>query len=412
MRRHSATATIDVVRETMTWYSPRNMRSPAFRLTIGAAAWIALGVAALLFVRSEQRIKSVADAARRFDQQARDAIDAFAEARMAQQAYVAAGQGIGFWMPKVTASSERADAALSALRSSASPQALTATDQALESAKAFAEIEQRVREYLKSSQQLMAGDVVFTEGTQAATAAMRQVEAARQAEAQAVDATVAALRGQEAIALGAAAAVAALIVLVLVFVPKAKIEAPDPSLSIAPGRSGAAERVAAPASPEPTMTDTFKEAATLATDFGRIRDLDDLTHLLSRAAELMDASGLMVWMASEPGTDLRPVLAHGYSADVLARIPAMPRTADNAAAKAFRSSTLQIVLARPGKSTGAVVAPILSANGCVGAFSAEIRHGAETSETTHALATIFAAHLATVVAQAPAEVETARAAAQ
>ena len=159
------------------------------------------------------------------------------------------------------------------------------------------------------------------------------------------------------------------------------------------------------------MTDTFKAAATLSTDFGRARDLDDLTRLLSRAAELMDASGLMVWMAEDVTADLRPVLAHGYGADVLERIPAMPRTADNAAAKAFRSNTLQIVLARPGKSTGAVVAPILSAAGCVGALSAEIRHGGETSETTHALATLFAAHLATIVAQAPAEVETARAAA-
>jgi len=388
------------------------MRSPAFRLTIGAAAWIAIGVAALLLVRSEQRIKSVIDSARTVDQQARDAIDAFAEARVAQQAYVAAGQGIGFWMPKVTASSQRADAALAALRSSASPQTLAATDKAMESAKAFAEIEQRVREYLKTGQQLMAGDVVFTEGTQAATTAMRQVETARQEEAQAVDATIAMLRNQEAIALGAAAAVAGLIVLVLVFVPKAKIEPADASPSIAPARPPATERIAPPVAPEPTMIDTFKAAATLATDFGRVRDLDDLTRLLSRSADLMDASGLMVWMAGDATSDLRPVLAHGYSADVLARIPAMPRTADNAAAKAFRSNTLQIVLRRPGKSTGAVVAPIMSANGCVGALSAEIRHGAETSETTQALAMLFAALLATVVAQAPAEVESARAAAQ
>jgi len=384
------------------------MRSPAFRLTIGAAAWIAIGVAALLLVRSEQRINSIVESGRVFDQHARDAIDAFAEARVAQQAYVAAGQCIGFWMPKVTASSERANAALTALRSAAGPQALTAADKALESAKAFADIEQRVREYLKTGQQLMAGDVVFTEGTQAATTAMRQVETARQEEAQAVDATVAMLRNQEAIALGAAGAVAGLIVLVLVFVPKAKIEPAD-TLSIAPARPAAPEPVAAPAAPEPTMTDTFMAAATLATDFGRVRDVDDLTRLLSRAAELMDASGLMVWMAADATSDLRPVLAHGYSADVLARIPAMPRTADNAAAKAFRSSTLQIVLRRPGKSTGAVVAPIVLANGCVGALSAEIRHGAETSEATQALATLFAAQLATVVAQAPGDVETARA---
>ena len=50
-------------------------------------------------------------------------------------------------------------------------------------------------------------------------------------------------------------------------------------------------------------------------------------------------------------------------------------------------------------TTGAVVAPILSADGCIGALSAEIRHGAETSEAVQALAEIFAAHLAGVLAQ-------------
>jgi GAF domain-containing protein len=78
------------------------------------------------------------------------------------------------------------------------------------------------------------------------------------------------------------------------------------------------------------------------------------------------------------------------------------RSADNAAAKAYRSGTLQIVLRRPG-STGAVVAPIMSGEGCVGALSAEIRHGAETSEAVQALAEIAAAHLAGVLGQAPAE---------
>jgi hypothetical protein len=72
--------------------------------------------------------------------------------------------------------------------------------------------------------------------------------------------------------------------------------------------------------------------------------------------------------------------------------------ADNAAAKAFRSGSLQIVLSRPGGVTGAVVAPIMAADGCIGALSAEIRGGAETSEAIQGLAAIFAAHLATVLA--------------
>jgi hypothetical protein len=382
------------------------MRSPAFRFTIGAAAWIAIGVAGFLLFTSEQRIKELSAAARAYDQHARDAIDAFAEARMSQQAYVAAGQGIGFWMPKVTSSSERADAAVNALRTSAGAEARAPIDQATESAKEFGDVERRVREYLKAGQQLMAGDVIFTEGTMAATTAMRQVELARQAESQSFDATVAAMRKQDAITLGAAGAVALLIVLVLAFNPREKTDSRGTAaLSIATPGPPVPEWKAAPVRPEPTQIDTFKTAAALATDFGRVRDLDDLTRVLGRAAEAMDASGLMVWMGEGEGADLRPVLAHGYSAEMLARIPPVSRSADNAAAKAYRAGTLQIVLARPGKSTGAVVAPILSADGCIGALSAEIRHGAETSETTQALATMFAAHLSTVVAQTPAETE-------
>src|SRR5262249_4794647 len=201
------------------------MRSPAFRFTIGAAAWIALGVAAFLLVRSEQQIKDLSTAARAFDQRAREAIDALADARLSQQAYVAAGQGIGFWMPKVTSNSEMADAALAALRTSAGEAARAPLDQATESAKAFGNVERRVREYLKAGQQLMAGDVIYTEGTQAATAAMRQVEMARRAESQSFDAVVGVLRYQEAVALGAAGAVALLVVLVLAFKPREKTSA-------------------------------------------------------------------------------------------------------------------------------------------------------------------------------------------
>ena len=130
----------------------------------------------------------------------------------------------------------------------------------------------------------------------------------------------------------------------------------------------------------------LKAATEVATEFGRVRDLDELTRVLGRAAEVMDASGLMVWMGSASGSDLRPVLAHGYSAEMIARIPPVPRSADNAAAAAYRSGTLQIVLSRPGGSSGAVVAPILAADGCIGALSAEIRSGGETSESVQALA--------------------------
>src|SRR5262249_11322925 len=162
-----------------------------------------------------------------------------------------------------------------------------------------------------------------------AASAGRQIETAKQAEHEAFDASAAVVRRQEAMIAAAAAAVAGIAVLLL-----------------APGRrrpgSAAADMTAAtpaqaPAAPAlipETSTAPIKVAASLATDFGRIRDIEDLKSLLGRTAHAMDASGVMVWMGSPGGGDLRVVLAHGYAEDVLARIPPVPRSADNAAAAA------------------------------------------------------------------------------
>jgi hypothetical protein len=139
-------------------------------------------------------------------------------------------------------------------------------------------------------------------------------------------------------------------------------------------------------------------AASVCTGFGSARDATDLSRLLADAAGLMEASGLIVWLGTADGGDLRPVLAYGYTEQTLARIPPVPRSADNAAAAAYRSGALQVVVARPGTSAGALVAPMLSADGCIGALTAEFRDRGETLEAVQALATIFAAQLAGALA--------------
>ena len=384
-----------------------SMRSALFRVTIGAIAWVAIGAAAYILFQSEQRIGELTASLQQFDLRAGQATGALVEARVAQQAYVAAGQGIGFWMPKVTSNTEAAQASITAMHEAAGAAAQTPLQQAAATVTEFSSIEKRVRDYLKSGQQLMAGDVIFTEGTDAAATASRQIETARQAEHQWVDALVAATRKQEATVLAGAAGIAALMVLMLVPIRrKAQADATEANTSLAPS-AGAQDTSAATPSTEVV---TFRSVAALATEFGQVRDVDDLKRLLGRAAGAMDASGLMVWMGAPAGGELRPVLSHGYSAAMLAHIPAVPRTADNAAAAAVRSAKLQIVVARPGTSTGAVVAPILSADGCIGALSAEIRHGAETSEVVQALAEIAAAHLAGVLTAAPADMGAPKAA--
>jgi hypothetical protein len=369
-------------------------------------ALIAIGVAAFLLIRTEQQIGQRAAWLRAFDQHAREASDALEEARVAQPGLVAAGQGEAFWMGKLTASTEALNAALAALRQAATPGARTAIDEATATAAEFGNIDRRVRDYLASGQPLMAADVIFTEGSDAAATAGRQVETARLAEHQAFDRNVAEMRRQQAIAIGGAATVVALIVLVLIPVRRARIAEGSldaaTSNSIAPFPVGGSATAASAETTSPTAGELFRAAADLATDFGRVRDLEELTRILGRTAEVLDASGLMVWMGTRSGGDLRPVLAHGYSSQMVARIPPVARSADNAAASAYRSGTLQIVLSRPGVSTGAVVAPILSADGCIGALSAEIRGGGETSELVQAFAAIFASHLAGVLAMRPA----------
>jgi|GEM_PF-6113714 len=366
----------------------------------GAMALVAIGVAALLLIRTEREIGGLAATLRAFDQRARDAAVALEEARVGQHGYVAAGQGEAFWTAKVAASRDALSAALGVLAASATASSRTTIEEATASAREFGRIDERVREYLASHQPLMAADIIFTEGSDMAATAARQVETARLAEHQVFDREVAGLRKRQATILGSAAAVVALIVLLLIPVRRARAavdveEIASPSHLVAPPPARETKPVAPSAS-------ALRTAAALATDFGRVTDLDELSRLLGRAAGVLDASGVMVWMGSGGGGDLRPVLAHGYSSQMLARIPPVPRSADNAAAAAYRSGTLQIVLARPGAASGAVVAPILAADGCIGALSAEIKGGGETSELVQAFATIFASHLAGILATAPA----------
>ncbi len=378
------------------------MFSRALRLTCGILAFLAVGAAAFLLNSSNQHIAQQAASLRAFDQHARDASDALVEARVSQQAYVAVGQGIPFWTGRASAALQSATTALTALHESAGASARTALDEATATVVEFAAIDKRVRDYLKSGQPLMAGDVIFTEGSDAAATAVRQIETARLAEHQADETQVTGIRKQQMLTAAVAAGLVGVIVLLLIPVPRSTVsETPAVSSSSIAPMAPATVEVAVPAPPRATGS-MFKAATDVVTDFGRVRDLDELVRVLGRAADAMDASGLMVWAGSVDGSDLRPVLAHGYSAEMIARIPPVPRSADNAAAAAYRSGTLQIVVSRPGGSSGAVVAPILSADGCIGALSAEIRSGGETSDSVQALAIIFAAHLAGVIGTSPA----------
>jgi hypothetical protein len=389
------------------------MRSRPTRLTVCALALIVIGVAATFLVQSEQQISRRRVTLRAFDLQARAAMIALADVRAAQQAYVAAGQGVTFWMPKVESLVDTASRSVDTLRAFAHSAA--AGEFLLQAASLithFGNVDRRARDYLKSGQPLMAGDVVFTEGSETAAQAGRQIEAARLAEYEATDRSEAAKRVQQASALGGAAALSILALGLLASarpLPE-RAQAPAEETAKAPAAAEGGLRLRdAPARPAevaggkaPQSLPLLKEAAALCTELGRVNDRDELQRLLARAADALDASGLILWLARPAGTDLRAVLAHGYPAQALARMPAIPRSANNAVAAAYRSSAFQIVLSRPGVASGAVVAPLLSPEGCVGALTAEINSRGETSDAVQALTAIVAAQLVGVLASSSA----------
>jgi hypothetical protein len=361
-------------------------------------------------ITSERQLSSRRNALRAFDQHAREAAAALADVRAGQYAYAAAGQDVTLWMPKVAGLIEQASGTVDTLRSSAASS--EARQALLEAASAITElnnVDRRLREYIRAGDRLMAADVVFTEGSEVATTAARQVESARLADHRAFDAHEADRHRGEAYALGGAAGLTAVVLALLGFArlsrtSDVKSTRADHSQAASPG-DDAAIGAGPTASPPPASVDmprgsvpALRAAAELCTEFGRLSDLADLKKLLGRAAYIMDASGVIVWLGSTSGADLRPVLAHGYAEQTLARIPAVPRSENNAAAAAYRSGSLQIVLSRPGTSPGAVAAPLLSPDGCIGALTAEIRDRGETSDSVQALAEIFAAQLAGVLA--------------
>ena len=376
------------------------MRSRAVRLTLSAMVTGVLAAAAFFVFNTEQQIEQRRAVALRFEERVRAVDRALTEMRAGQHAYVAAGQSPETWIRKVASLSEEAAHGVDDLRgAAATSDARASLMEASATIVELGQIDRRVVDYLKSGQEVMAADVVYSEASQKAALAANQVDAARALEQQGMDVADRESRRRQLYALGGGAALA---VVTLLLLGAAPVGSPQ-------GEVSDTKRPAPPPVDEEltfkVRTDAprhvapmIKSASEICTDLGRVADQNDLVKLLGRAADLMDASGLVIWMGNASGGDLRPALAHGYAPQALAKMPAVSRSGNNAAAAAYRTGALQIVLARPGASNGALVAPLLTPDGCIGALSAEIKGRGETSDTTQSLAVLFAAQLATVLA--------------
>ncbi len=389
------------------------MRSRPAKLTLSVLAWIALGAAAFFTVTVQQQIDQRHTALRAFESTARDAADAMDDVQAGQQAYVAVGQDASEWVAKVASYLQTATTSIDTLRSTAlSGTAGPALLEASTSLTQLATIDRAVRNHLAAEDNQSAADAVFSDATDAVASAVSNVEVAIEAEEQSADGFEATQRRAQVYALGGVAGLVGIILALLGFAPSAAASdadaggvVPESGASAALAHEAVFDRTpieppVLEASHARPSDDALNNLAALCTEFGRVRDVGQLKGLLEQASVVMNARGLIVWLGSTTGADLRPVLAHGYADATLARIPTVARSADNAAATAYRTGDVQIVKSRPGAAQGAVVAPLLVAEGCIGALTAEIRDRGEESATTRALARILAAQLAGVLAAA------------
>lgn len=410
------------------------MTSRVVRIALLLSALGALAAGGFVVFNAERSLVDEDGAKTMYDAQARAVAIDLMQLRMAQQGYVAQGQGTDFWMQRAAEHLSRVDRGMASMASDARAEATRTAVQAAKAAlEDFRKLDKRARQYVADGQALMASDVVFNESLTAGATVGERVETARASELAAHDNAISALRWRELYAVAGAAAILMIAVLMLAPAPerevdvisalraltdsgpKLKMDTPTASARVierpierpverapelyTPPQVPISVAPAMPSSSPPPIDLT--KAAKICADLARVLDAGDLPGLLTRAADVLKAPGLIVWVADKNGQTLYPLLTHGYPAATLNKMGSLPTDADNATAAAWRTSELRAVPAT-SEAPGALVAPIVTADGCVGVLAAEVKDGRELRGEVRALATIFAAQLATLVTPLPA----------
>lgn len=420
---------------------------------------------------SEQQRTIEHDAASSYDSLVWTLTVSLSDLRSAQQAYVASGQDPDEWYTQVTAQLVSLRNGLTDLQAiSQVSEAREAVASVTALVERLERVDESARDHTTIGQVLMASDLVFTDGQELTRQAAEQLDRARVVESAAFVQRLGERRTADVTTAAIAAITVVGVTFVLLPLPRrpydfavptttahpsgtlttASAEVPavtageaadereplDPDAVSTPvalaheqsiasyeqqdqpdqpdqidqiDQIGKADTAADPdsSSPSPIVPD-LTVTAQLCTDLGRVSASDQLDALLSRAGDLLNASGLIVWVRDSSGHALRPATGHGYAPQILSRLGRVPCDGESATATAYRTARLQVVSSganEPGAMAVPLVSSAIDTGRCVGVLSAEVRHGWESSNAVQATATILAAQLATLVAADPKQTE-------
>ena len=353
-------------------------------------------------------------ASQQMDTTAADALYTLADIRSSLYAYVAPGQGYDFW-------TTRARSAFDALRARLTEVDPAATAAGYPLAAAFDSLdkltaaERRAHSLVRSGQMLAAGDIIFTDARDLVDDVGRELSAARQAMGRAGSSREGGMANEQSLLAGALMAAWIVALILLVPVPRAvppavpaadavPTPAPVPAAAAVdmplrevpppapvPAPEPPAPEVVAPAAP--STTPLFQDLAALCLDLGRVSDAEELNPLLERAAEVLDARGVVVWLLAEDRQELEPAVAYGYDPQVLARLGPLTLTVDNLTAAAFRTAA-PATSGAVANHDAAVAVPILSPTGPSGVLTAEVHGSGDDLDRAVAIASVIAAQLA------------------
>lgn len=405
--------------------------SRTLRILLLMAAFGAALAGSFVVYKAERARTEAEQAAAVFDAQTRAVLDEVGRLRGAQQAYVAQGQGAPYWMREAEAALASVDRGVAELAQVASSDATRSAVQAAgASLEQFRTLDTRARRFVDNGQPLVASDVIFTDSLAAVTAASTHLKTAADSERAERRAEAGAMATRALYAAAGAGAVLLLAVMLLVPVPEPEVDvltamraltetgqvkpsttaqapaqAPRPKYEPVGDAESSARLVArtpveppapppAPEPPRPSIS--LNEASRVCAELARVTSAGDIPGLLARAAAVIGARGVIVWVADEQGVVLYPLFTHGYPHAVLTRLGTLSAEANNATAAAWRAGDLTVVESTTD-APGAIVAPIVTSQGCVGVLAAELASGGENRDEVRAMAVIFAAQLATVV---------------
>lgn len=293
-----------------------------------------------------------------------------------------------------------------------------------------AEAVSKAEENLRDGHDLMAADLLQDEAKPGAAAMRAAILEWRAAENNVTNSTRATLMRQLWMVLGGTAAFWAIGVLLLA--PRQATAAPAaaaPGLSIPTEPAGEAA-IGAPseAAPVPEHTPAVAApahtaavaapahalavaapavdlvpAAELCVDIARADSGEALARLVDRAAAVIGASGLVIWLEG-PDDGLVPVLAHGYGPQPLELLGRLPLSDENVTTRAWHSGDLQW-MDGSARSRAALAAPMFQGSRRTGVLAVELADRARATPLSRALTSILAAQFATTLSPQPEQLE-------